>query len=237
MLENLSRSAVAALVLAVALLRLRPCPVRASRGRARPSCPTSFPPVTTTIKTCSTSSASRRCARDAIRRCRTRPTRPPPIPYKDTMPDLMTFKDGTKVTTADSVAQAARGDRRGLRARGLRQDSQERPQGEVGSHEHHRRRKRRHRDGDQNAGRPRRQQRFPEDQGRHSGQLHRAQACRRAGADHRCNSVSAGGLRRQGGRGQLVDATGARTRAGATARSTPTASRGTTTGCAKALSA
>ena len=59
-----------------------------------------------------------------------------------TLPDPLALKNGTKVTTAETVVeQAPAGDRRGLRPRGLRPRSQGRAQGELGGDRHEPRRR------------------------------------------------------------------------------------------------
>ena len=57
-------------------------------------------------------------------------------PYKDSMPDVLTIKDGTKVTSPDQWPARRAEIVEDVRARGLRPDSRERPQGDVGGHRH-----------------------------------------------------------------------------------------------------
>ena len=87
-------------------------------------------------------------------------------PYKDTMPDLMTFKDGTKVTSADQWPK---------RRAEIVEDFEREVYGRIPTNVPKvtwevtntvEGEKRRHRDRDQDAGRPRRQQRLSQDRSR-----------------------------------------------------------------------
>ena len=101
-------------------------------------------------------------------------------PYPN-LPDPLVLKNGEKVTTAEAVVeQAAAGDRRGLRPRGLRPRPQGRAQGDLGGDRDDRGEGRRHPGRHQEARRPRRQLGVPADQGRHPA--HADHAGRREGA-------------------------------------------------------
>ncbi len=161
-------------------------------------------------------------------------------PYKDTMPDVLTMKDGTKVNSPDQWPK-----RRAEILEDFEREVYGRipanvPEGDLGSDEHNRRQERRNSDGDQNARRARRQSALSRDHGEHSSQLHRAGRRHGAGADHdrirrlrrwlrrsprRCNAAGS----RAGQPGQCaLDAAGHCHTAGATAPSIPAAFSPTT---------
>ena len=119
-------------------------------------------------------------------------------PYPN-LPDPLVLKNGEKVTTAEVWwTQAAAGDRRGLRPRGLRPGPQGRAQGDVGGDRDDRGEGRRRGGRHQEARGPRRQREVPADQGRHPA--HADDAGRREGAGAGDDGVRLRRLRPAAGR-------------------------------------